>query len=280
MIKQFIKTSVAMVIACSVSIAFAADTSAKKEGLATYIKNMTMSSIEKVTNSHITDPDKVDIQNNAMASLTLSNHDINRLYVKGDPITDINAPNSKLSVKNDDTGSLYVNVYGNQPFTAYIKTLKQRHFALLILPKGEPGKTVELNPTTPYIPKTPKHNSTARKYEYSNAFVTSMVNILKIVMADKIPHGYKIADRKTKRHDPVFHVEHHLYHRALSQSLIEGMLGGDYAIRIISIQNKSHKVMHLQEYNFYTKGVRAVAMGRHTLAHKQRTVVYEVVDNV
>ena len=119
----------------------------------------------------------------------------------------------------------------------------------------------------------------ARRFEYESSYEKSMVRILKTTMTHNIPRGYVVANSKSLDQE-IFKVPEYIFNNQVRESLVEGLLGGDYAVRIISAKNNSNKNIFLEEYNFYSKGVRAISIGSHVLPPDHSTLIYEVVDNV
>ena len=147
----------------------------------------TTPSLAPSTSEQISNPTVIAIKDNQMINVTLSSSNINRLYVKDDPIVHVNTPISRLCntndsmmngstnntascMSNDATGSVYFNVNGEKPFTVYIQTKKSRHFSLLIIPQDQPGQTIELNPITPYDPSQDSHIASAKPIEQASSF--------------------------------------------------------------------------------------------------------------
>ena len=140
--------------------------------------------------SQVMTPNMITIKNNAQINITLSSVDINRIFVKDQKITSIDAPSGLLTGNNDKSGSIYANINGQTPFTAFISTNEGLHFSLLIMPKSEPGQTVEfistqVVPAKIIVPKTMvivNHSMQAQTYEQSGSYEKTLVNLIKEVM--------------------------------------------------------------------------------------------------
>jgi type-F conjugative transfer system secretin TraK len=251
---------------------------------------------QKITSEQINNPTVIAVKDNQMINVTLSSSNINRLYVKDDPIVHVNTPISRLCsmndsvinasttntsscMSNDATGSVYFNVNGEKPFTVYIQTKKSRHFSLLIVPQDQPGQTIELNPTTPYDPSQDGHIASAKTIEQASSFEKSLVSLLKITMLHQVPKGYVVANKESLKKS-VFKIQKRYMDSQVKAHLLAGFLGDSDVVRVISITNTTYHDLELEEHTFYQDGVKAIALGVHTLAPHHSTLIYEVANNV
>src|SRR3990167_2295355 len=230
----------------------------------------------------------IDINNNAQINIALSSEDINRIFVKNQKITSINAPSGLLTGHNDSSGSIYANINGDTPFTAFISTNLGMHFSLLIMPKSEPGQTIEfksnqIQPKSNVIIKKTvivNHSMPAQTYEQSESYEKTVVNLIKQVMLQKTPPGYTNISPKAFSQIGIFTVSDNVAQNSgLTQSVKAGFLGGQLAVRVLKVVNNTSNPVQLIANEFYNPGVRAVAISQEYLPKGGKTYVFEVVSN-
>lgn len=225
-------------------------------------------------------PVSMPVSNDEQVIITLSSHDINRLVVLDDKIVSINAPHNRLVAHNDASGAIFMSINGATSFTAFITTERGRHFSVLITPKRQPGVTIQFIPKTPAAVHYENHSSEAKQFEKSTPYEKTLVHLLKMTMLGKRPPGYSAVPLSSLKKMPAFHVNSHLLgNRYASQVLSAGFLGGELAVRIITVRNSSTKKITLHATDFYTPGVRAVAVEKETLGLYESGDVYEVISN-
>lgn len=226
-------------------------------------------------------PVSINIANDQQAKIDLSSADINRIFVKSDKITSVNAPNNRLVAHNDQSGSIYMNVYGKTPFTAFVSTQHGRHFSLLVVPKSEPGVTVRFIPKTPVPVHYRKHSRSAKRFEQSSSYEKTLVNLLRESMLQNVPPGYSLISPRAFGKIRAFSVPVYLSQRKLlSENVIRGFLGGELAVRVVKINNHSNHAISLVASDFYMPGVRAVAISKEYVSAHGSTYIYEVISNV
>ena len=225
-------------------------------------------------------PVSIQVANDQQAQINLSNEDINRVFVQGDKISRFNAPNRRLVAHNDQSGSIYMNVYGKTPFTAFVTTQKGRHFSLLIIPKSKPGVTVRFIPTSPAFSHYVNHSRSAKRFEQSTPYEKTLINLLRDTLLQKTPAGYSAISASNFSSIPIFKVSKYCNkQKLLSEQVVAGFLGGELAVRVIKISNTSNHTISLYANDFYRPGVRAVAIAHDMIPARQSTDVYEVISN-
>jgi len=226
-------------------------------------------------------PLSIKIANDRQVTIDLSSADINRLFVKSDKITRVTAPNNRVVAHNDQSGSIYMNVLGKTPFTAFVTTQKGRHFSLLIVPKNEPGVTVRFIPETPLPVHYRKHSRSAKHFEQSTPYEKTLVDLLRDTLLQTVPPGYSSISPKAFAEIPAFRVPLYVSQRkALSVKVVRGFLGGALAVRVLEIKNNTHHAIALNARDFYRPGVRAVAISKETVPAHRSTRIFEVISNV
>lgn len=225
------------------------------------------------------EPVTIAIKNNDQASISLSSTDVNRVFVRNDKINDINAPDGRLTAHNDKSGSLYVNINGNTPFTMFLNTVDNRHFSILVVPKKIPGSTIEFIPRTPISINEVAHSDEAKRFESSSPYEKTLIKLIKTSMVNKAPSGYSAVTPTVLKQMKIGHVKKYI-DKKVTEELVGGYLGGDLAVRVIKVTNKSHKSMKISASQFYRPDVRAVAIDNEYLSPGDVSVIYEVTDNV
>lgn len=225
-------------------------------------------------------PTQIKVANNQQSQVNLSDTDINRIFVQNDKIVSVNAPNNRLTAHNDISGSIYMTVFGKTPFTAFINTENGRHFSLLVVPKSEPGVTIQFIPTTPLDFHYQKRSEEATKYESSSPYESTLVNLLRDVMLNGVPPGYSEIPANSLNKIAVFRVPSALKNQTvLDAKMVAGLMGGDLDIRVIQVTNHAGKLITLLASDFYQSGVRAVAISNENLQPNESSDIYEVVSN-
>ena len=226
-------------------------------------------------------PLSINIANDEQANISLSSEDMNRLFVNNDKIISVNAPNSRLIAQNDQSGSIYINVTGVTPFTAFVTTESGRHFSILVMPKRVPGVTVRFMPTTPSATHYITHSAAGQKLEDSTPYENTLVALLKDAMLQQVPPGYSSIAPSAFSSIPVFAIPPYLdAKKTLAEKVVSGSLGGELGLRVIELDNKSRHNITLVASNFYMPGVRAVAIDSEYVPGHKSTYIYEVISNV
>ncbi len=246
------------------------------------IVGLLLSPLALATSPLIIKPVTIAIANDDEAKITLSAQDINRVFVVGDKIVSLDAPHHRVIAHNDASGSLLMNVIGQEPFTVFLTTAHGRHFSLWVLPKSEPGVTVRFLPTTTIIHTVYPPQHTARHVAHADQ--KTWVNLLRDVMLSKIPPGYTRIDPPALNTVSVFQLPRMRKMSKTGPFLEErvqaGFLGGALALRIVRLTNTGKKPIAFKPRDFYTRGVKALALEKETLAPQESTNLYEVLRNV
>lgn len=202
---------------------------------------------------------EIPFVDNEQIQVTLSNKDINRISVKKDKITTINAPAGLCVVKNDNLGSAYINVYGDDPFTIFASTAAGQNFSLLVTPKKVTGKTIVLKATT----------ASLSSREDSNDYQKTLITLINSMMQGESLEDYAYIPikkpLKTNFHDIA----------EIKQLVI---YSGERFLGIISaIKNKSKNLLSLKPSYFYKPGVRAIALSQQVIKPKETGLLYQVI---
>lgn len=225
-------------------------------------------------------PKEIRLKNDDQVQVSLSTQDNNRIYVKNDRITKINSLKRKVIAHNDSSGSIYLTAKGEKPFTLYLTTEKGRHFSFLVTPVKSHGETIKIIPLTPEKIDKSKKNTRAKKYEQSSAYSKTLVRMVKAVMRGGSPTGFREIPEDSYSQFRSGVVPGYLdEERDIRQRVRKLWTGSDIAIRVLKVTNRSRGNKILRASEFYTDGVRAVAIQKELLDRKGSTNVYEVMSN-
>ena len=198
---------------------------------------------------------------NEQVSVSLSNRDINRVLVKGDKIQSVNGPAGLFVAKNDSLGALYVNAYGDTPFTIFVSTVKGHSFSLLAFPKSCYGKNIILVSTTPILDDQLDGSS----------YQKTLINLISNVINNELPDDVAaLSVKKLKKTD--------FYHLATIKP-IAAYSSDSYVVIVSEVQNKTKTAVNLKPSYFYRPGIKAVALSEPVLPPKETVLLYRVFLN-
>lgn len=225
-------------------------------------------------------PTRINIESNDQVTLVMSKLDINRIFVENDKISAVNAPAGYFSAHNDNSGSVYANINQERPFTVFFRTENGKFFSILIIPKNEPGKTIQfifdrhvMNPNLEPIDK-----KRIRNREEENDL--NYVKIIREVYAGKIPHGFK--EKKLERYKEIQNEKF-----IFSESKFQGikiilnslMISKNIMIKTYDVINTSDKEVYLKEDDFTLFRVVATYLDCHTLPARSSARIIQVLRN-
>lgn len=239
----------------------------------------------QASSENIKSPSVILIKPNVQASIHLSISDMNRIYIENEKIKAINFSGNMLSAHNDNSGGIYINIYEQRPFTAFVSTNKGLHFSLFIIPKSIPGQTIEFKDES--LKSTGNHICSAidfhsrKTFELENTvpYERRLIHLIKDAELKVTPAGYTNIDPHAFNEIQALKINDALPDQ-LKESIEAGFLGGKYAIRVIKVSNDSLKPIDLYEHEFYSTSVKAIAILQRHLNPHQKTDVFEAVENV
>lgn len=198
-------------------------------------------------------------------ALVLSQTNINHLTVQSDWISHVECPQGACVAQqhpDDQTGSVYLTISGEKPFTLYVTTQNSRHFALQITPKNLPGQTVLLMPK--------QRGLKAPVWEKSSPYVKTLVDLMRAMMRDEAPEGYGRDNLSTQSQT---------MDGKLSVTLVTEYTGNDLKGVHYHLQNTSGQSLTLSPSHFYRPGVRAVALTEQTIPQAGTAELYLIQDS-
>ena len=205
-------------------------------------------------------PTVVHFDNNQQITVTLSRTGINRLFVRGDKIVSIAAPDGYLSDRNDQQGSVYANVLVREPFSAFVITQGGRHFSVMVMPKTIPSQTIELIANDP----TQHDISIAKNSPYQQ----SIIDITRSLLKGETPRG--MGTKKILEPKPIRFAQGELIH-------VVRFKGALLSAQILRFNNATNHTINLSPNAFYRSGVLSVSLVAQRVAPHGSTEIAEVL---
>lgn len=205
-------------------------------------------------------------------TLPLSGTDINRLSVVGDQITDLRCMNNSCGITydpKDTTGSAYVSLNTNQPFTMFISTHNGHNFSVLVNPQAVPGETYLFQPMSAGM--------NASGWEKNSDYEQLNVTVISDMMNNQAPDGY--GDYACTDKTPCMGFSTQTLYTVLAMTPVNEYLGDEVIGVVYSVKNTGKQSVSMTPSAFYTSGVRSVALSQQTLNAGEGAFVYEVITN-
>jgi len=218
------------------------------------------------------DANDVAFANNQTVTVKLSIKNPNRIFVKGDKISDISYEQAYSQIKlQKNTGDAMI-VLGSMArqlgsFTIYLTTVAGRQFTLVVIPSNSIGQTIQFVPQAGGSIK-------AKEFEKKSPYQETLAEILKYMMAydvtSETPPGYAAVEMPSN--SPVSKKGKLL---VFPVRIFQGV---KYAGLVYGVKNNSKtKIENLTAKKFYQKGTLAGALDDQVLEVGQVTHLYEIV---
>ncbi len=221
-------------------------------------------------------PQIISLENNDQISVTMSKVDLNRIFVDGDKITSINAPSGYFSAHNDNAGNVYVSLGQTRAFTVFISTQMKKNFSILVIPKAEPGKTIEFKFTSQDLKPAKTFSKTTMLIDEKKDLIEVVRNFLK----GNIPKNYNESpNRDNEKYQEIFEKKFK-FEKKIGLKVKSTLLGKKYTICLIEVYNKSKDTLMLNEMQFNINNTSAVAIKNNLIKPKSSGLVIEVLHNV
>lgn len=201
-------------------------------------------------------PTEISFHDNEKINVTLSDHDINRVLVSHDEVTELTYPADYCKDHRESDGSVELTLATQVPFTMYFATKQGHHFSLRVLPKNKLGETVSLVAQDPSVERI-------AGLALGTSYPEQLIDFMKKMMRKKIP-----AVASTASNIPVG--------KSLTLTLVHVVHGTRFQGEVYQLQNKSKIPMTLKPSDFYHDGIRAVAISESTLAPLATAILYAV----
>ena len=197
---------------------------------------------------------------NGNVEVALSKSNYNRIVVTNDVIERGYFPAKSLAFKTVKDGSAYLDILKDEAVTLFIDTKGGHHFSLTVTPTDSLGQTIVLTPRT-------ANKIKAAKFEKKLPYEETIATLIHAAMDGNVPSGYGV----TKGFHKVRTV-----HKNLSLTSKRQLVGSEYIVDVIQINNTSTKPQPLYESWFSSKGVKAVAFSQSQLPPKKNALMYVV----
>ncbi|MBK2123759.1 type-F conjugative transfer system secretin TraK [Fangia hongkongensis] len=212
-------------------------------------------------------PVVVTLGNNETVQLSMSEHQLNRLFVKGDSISNIDCPQSFCEIsfdKDDPSGAVKIKYHTNNAFTYHVTTHGGYNFSVNVTPKINAsglGDTVEFV----LIGGNPTKKATEEDSPYQKLIIKRM----RQMMQNKESDNFSYVAVKPDGDQSANTIYDNLMVRPIKAYQSATLKGVVY-----QLTNTGKLATPLAESQFYTHGDRAIALDQHSLAPHQSTYLY------
>lgn len=211
----------------------------------------------------------VSIADNQTKNITISAHELSRIFVKDDRIQNVRGlEGAYILTKDVVQGQVYIKPtppYQTKPFNLFVTTEKARNFNLFITAAGISGQDIELKPTTP--------SKEAEFWEKNSDYSQVLIKLISSMINDndEVPSGYSVGypDKKTKA----------IKYDDFTTKLQKRYLGKHLYGEALLIQNRRNSPLNLTERLFYQADTRAVTILDSSLPASGQTMVFRVTSN-
>jgi conjugal transfer pilus assembly protein TraK len=209
----------------------------------------------------------VSIADNQTKQITVSAHELSRIFVKGDRIQNVRGlEGAYLLTKDEVQGQIFIKPtppYQTKPFNLFVSTEKGHNFNLLVIATEALGQDIEIKPTTP--------NKEAEIWEKGSDYSQILVKLIVGMVKNELPPGYSVVypDKKTKE----------VKYDGVTAKLIKRYMGKSLYGEELLITSTCKHPLNLSEEQFYHKGVRAISILNSTLPANGESMLYRVMNN-
>lgn len=205
---------------------------------------------------------------NATIIAPISSEVLNRIYVETDRIKEVYGMDGTYKLqKDEESGSVFIMPAGasqTQAIYVFLKTEQGRHYALQLMPEKRGGETIAIKPLSAV-------SKLANKWELSNSYDRTIVELIKKMACAEIPDGYTNipmgTDQAQKAQNP------------LLLKLLNIYRGQQFEGQVWIVTNNSAKTLQLNAAGFLSTKVKAAALEQTTLAPHAQTRLFWVVSN-
>lgn len=201
---------------------------------------------------------------NARVSLPASTVNINRIFVKGDKITQHVAPQGTFvfDKRLSRDGSLYFKpMYLTSSFTLFFTTAQGHHFSVQITPNSGRGQTIEMIPNA--VSEAQAH------WERNSGYLALLQQFIHAMILGKPLQGMSA---QTVEKSSVIPLSAHTQLR-----LLQVYSGAHVSGLVYQLNNTGNRSVRLLERRFYHTGVRAVSLSQQVVGAHRQARVYEIV---
>lgn len=209
----------------------------------------------------------VQVQNNASAKVTISNHDFTRIFIPGDRISNVKGVEGQYNLHKDSTsGDIYIaptEKYQNKPFNVFLSTENGKNYQLTLLPKKVPAESVEL-----FAPGNA--NPQAVAWEASSSYIQSISALMKDMYNDDTPDGYNYLRVSNAKPAPLGDIA--------TVTLVQSYYGDHLKGNVYLVKNITKQDIRLSESQLYKNGSRAIALEDQVIPVGGETRLFMVVN--
>jgi conjugal transfer pilus assembly protein TraK len=200
-------------------------------------------------------PQQIPFTPDAQVNLVLSNTNPNMLVVPGDRIVAIDSNEGMLGDSKGKTGQqnggVVLTTVQDKPFTFYLRTEAGQSLSVVATPQKSAGRTYHL------MSQHPVKRPVAQKWETSQPYVSTLVDIQKAVSRGEIPSHFT--------EGPATRLPAFMALPAMLQAQPETMwTGGELRVYRYRVRNTGTVGMALPERIFSAPGVRSVMISPYT----------------
>jgi conjugal transfer pilus assembly protein TraK len=209
------------------------------------------------------------VRDNSDVTLSLSQVNFNRLFMKNDTILDFAYPKGAMDIQKDKgDGSVYILPINPNPFTLFLTTEAGHHFSVTVTPEDSLGKTVELvapKIATAQNPVKSRISTSPKIAEETHA--DGMLEIIKHMELKELMPGMKVSH-------PFGRVER----MGAGLSLVPKEIWSGEGIEAarLEIYNGGSKELNLLPEWFEGKDVTAMKLSQPTLKPHEKAILYRV----
>lgn len=224
-----------------------------------------LSQVVFASNETIEKANEITLSNNDNVSLSMSANQMNRIYVNGDLISNVNCPAGFCEIahnKDDPNGSLYIKFKTQEAFTYYISTHNGYHFGIQVTPKlTDHGDTVAFN----LIGGSAKSLLNTKNSNYADLIIKRMKSLIRQESSDNWVYR---SVQSTKENTLTVH--------GIEIKPISIYQGQELTGFISEITNTTNKPQAISENLFYVTGNRAIALNKSSLAPHESGKLYVI----
>jgi type-F conjugative transfer system secretin TraK len=205
---------------------------------------------------------RIPVQEDSLISAYVSTEALNRIAVENDRIMGIKGTSGQFEMDKDaELGQIFIKPIlsdKDEPIHVFITTEKGHTYSLSLISNAEGGAES--------IVLVPAEAGIAAALEKSGSYESALKEIIKAMHTQSALEGFAVENAKLK----------HPKIRGAQVSHVQSYSGSKLLGQILEVYNSSTEEIFLTETDFYSEGVRAVAIIDKVLPAKGKTRVYLV----
>lgn len=197
----------------------------------------------------------------------ISAKELTHVFVEGDRIYQVRGLDGAYELQKDENnGSIYVRpttYFQHQSFNIFLTTEQGHVYPLLLTPVDVPAVSIQLRPTQAGKVK-------AEQWETQSSYEKILTELITAMATNHRPDGYAVVSLEKLMGSP---------RQGLQVTLQQQYRGNRLKGEVLRITNTGQSFIELREGQFYTAGIRAIALLRPGLAPNQTTFLYRVLSH-